>query len=340
MCYTSYYTLKDRFALNKQTISFVSVCVLLLLVAMQSAMTGSIKVTPLELIQGLFTGTNDQVAIIRDLRFPRIIIAMFAGAALSVSGVLLQAVMRNPLAEPGIIGVSAGASFMSILLVFLFPTLFFYVPLFAFIGGAFAFLLVYSLSWKSGLDPLRMILIGIAVNAIFTGFGQMLGRGNAMTMAMSQTLTSTLDMKKWSEVETIALYGSIGLLVALFIYPWCNYLSLEDRTARSLGINVNLLRFVLSIIAVLLASVATAIAGMFTFVGLLVPHIGRLLVGTDHKALIPFSALAGALLILTADTLGRTLIAPQEIPASVIMAVIGGPFLIFLLRKSDRIDGH
>lgn len=329
------------FAKNKKTLSFVGVIVLLIIVIIQSAITGSIKVTPFELIQGLFTGANDDVAIIKDLRFPRIIIALFAGAALSVAGVLLQAVMRNPLADPGIIGVSAGAGFMSILVVALFPTLYFFVPLFAFLGGALAFFLVYSLSWKSGLDPLRMILIGIAVNALFTGLSQGLGfSGSALTQSMSQTMTSTLTMKKWSDVDVIVLYGTIGLVLSFGVYAWCNYLALEDRTAKNLGVNVNLARFVISLVAVLLASIATSVAGMFAFVGLLIPHIGRSLVGTDHKVLIPFSALAGALLILTADTLGRTIIAPNEIPASIIMAVIGGPFLIFLLRKSDRIYGH
>lgn len=329
------------FRKNKKALSFISVIILLILVSIQSALTGSIKVTSFELIHGLITGTNDEVAIIKDLRLPRILIALFAGAALSVAGVLLQAVMRNPLADPGIIGVSAGAGFMSIVVVAFFPTLYFFVPLFAFLGGAFAFFLVYSLSWRSGLDPLRMILIGIAVNALFTGLSQGLGfSGSALTQSMSQVMTSTLTMKKWSDVEVMLLYGTIGLVLAFVVYTWCNYLALDDKTAKNLGVNVNLARLVISLIAVLLASVATAVAGLFAFVGLLIPHIGRSLVGTDHKVLIPFSALAGALLILTADTLGRTIIAPNEIPASIIMAVIGGPFLIFLLRKSDRIYGH
>ena len=329
------------FRKNKKALSFISVIILLIIVSIQSALTGSIKVTPFELIHGLITGTNDQVAIIKDLRLPRILIALFAGAALSVAGVLLQAVMRNPLADPGIIGVSAGAGFMSIVVVAFFPTLYFFVPLFAFLGGALAFFLVYSLSWRSGLDPLRMILIGIAVNALFTGLSQGLGfSGSALTQSMSQVMTSTLTMKKWSDADVIILYGTIGLVLAFVVYSWCNYLALDDKTAKNLGVNVNLARLVISLVAVLLASVATAVAGLFAFVGLLIPHIGRSLVGTDHKVLIPFSALAGALLILTADTLGRTIIAPNEIPASIIMAVIGGPFLIFLLRKSDRIYGH
>src|SRR5699024_9478649 len=145
--------------------------------------------------------------------------ALFAGAALSVSGVLLQAVMRNPLAEPGIIGVSSGASFVSIVMISFFPTLFFYTPLFSFIGGALAFLLVYMFSWKSGLDPLRMILIGVAINALFTGLSQLLSAQNASSMMSDISVTtSTLSMKTWEDVHIMVLYGSIDLILAFFIY--------------------------------------------------------------------------------------------------------------------------
>lgn len=327
--------------MNKKLISFVIVITLLILVVVYSAVTGSIHVTASDLVKGLVSGANPDVQIIKDLRLPRIIIAVFAGASLSVSGVLLQAVMRNPLAEPGIIGVSSGASFMSVLMVSIFPTLFFYMPLFGFLGGALAFFLVYSFSWKSGLDPLRMILVGVAINAIFTSLSQTFNyRGSYTSSLVVDVTTSTLSMKKWSDVEMIVIYGSIGLVLAIFVFSWCNYLALEDKTAKSLGFNVNVARIVISAIAILLTSIATATAGMFLFVGLLVPHIGRLLVGTDHKLLIPFSSLLGGLFILLSDTLGRTIIAPNEIPASIIMALIGGPFLILLLRKSDRIYGN
>lgn len=327
--------------MKKKIISLLVVAILLPLMVLYAATTGSIDITTTELIKGLFSGTSEEVMIIKDLRFPRIIIAMFAGAALAVSGVLLQAVMRNPLAEPGIIGVSSGAGFVTLLTLTFFPTLFFFTPLISFIGGALAFFIVYTLSWKSGLNPLRMILIGVAINAVFTGFSQLLLAQNANSMMTSISVTtSTLTMKTWDDVQVIVIYGSIGLIAALFLFAWANHLSLKDETLTNLGFRVNRARFVISIVAVLLASVATAIAGMFTFVGLLIPHIGRSLVGTDHKWLIPFSTLAGALLILTADTLGRTMLEPVEIPASIIMAIIGGPFLIILLRKSDRIYGN
>lgn len=326
--------------MKKRWISFVLVLVLLPVLTIYSAITGSIEITAIELIQGLFSGEDNRVEIIKDLRFPRIIIALFAGAMLSVSGVLLQSVMRNPLAEPGIIGVSSGAGFVTIIVLFFFPALYFYAPLFAFIGGAIAFLLVFSLSWKSGLNPLRMILIGVAVNAVFVSLSQLFSQGGNSVVSAVSVSTSTLSMKTWNDVEIIVLYGTIGLVLAFAFYSYCNHLGLKDQTLKNLGFNVNRARFIIAAIAVLLASMATAIAGMFTFVGLLIPHIGRSLVGTDHKVLIPFSTLLGALLILLADTLGRTIMAPLEIPASIIMAVIGGPFLIILLRKSDRIYGN
>lgn len=326
--------------MNKKVISFTVVLILIPLTIIYAATTGSIEVTAIELVKGLFSGTNDQVAIIKDLRFPRIVISLFAGAALSVSGVLLQAVMRNPLAEPGIIGVSSGAGFVTIVMVTFFPTLYFYTPLFAFIGGALAFFLVFTFSWKSGLNPLRMILIGVAINAIFVGLSELFEASGSSLIEAASVTTSTLSMKTWNDVHIIVLYGSIGLILAFVFFTYANHLGLRDQTLKSLGFRVNRARFILSVLAVLLASIATAVAGMFTFVGLLIPHIGRSLVGTDHKVLIPFSALAGALLILVADTLGRTIMAPMEIPASIIMAIIGGPFLIFLLRKSDRIYGN
>lgn len=327
--------------MNKIAWSFASVILLLLVVSCYSAIKGSLQVGVLELFQGLWNGDNETVHIIKDLRFPRIIVSLYTGACLAVSGVLLQAVMRNPLADAGVIGISSGAGLSSLLFVSFFPTLFFWMPLFAFIGGAFAFFLVYSLSWRSGLSPVRIILVGIAINAMFTGMGQSFNyRGSYAAGSVNQATTSIFSMKIWKDVDIMVMYGTVGLVAALFLFSWCNVLSLQDKTAHNLGIHVTRARLVISIVAVLLASIATAVGGLIAFVGLLVPHISRILVGSDHKALIPFSALAGALLILTADTLGRTVLAPSEIPASIIMTIIGGPFLIFLLRRSGRIDGN
>ncbi|GKU76753.1 iron ABC transporter permease [Paenibacillus sp. L3-i20] len=324
--------------MSRTITTFIVTAILLVAVALFSVMTGSIKVGFWELVSGLFNGGNEQVEVIKDLRFPRILVSMMTGAALSVSGVLLQAVMKNALAEPGIIGISSGAGLVSITVITLFPALYFWSPLFAVLGGAFACYLVYSLSWKAQLNPLRLILVGIAINATFTGLGQSFNyRGSYAVTSVNQAVSSIFTMKNWDDVYIIALFGGIGLLLALFLGSWCNMLSFQDETVRNLGLRIVRVRLIISAVAVLLASVATAIGGLILFVGLLVPHIGRALVGSNYKLLIPFSALGGALLILAADTLGRTVLAPAEIPASIIMAVIGGPFLIVMLKRSDKL---
>lgn len=321
--------------------SFIAVLVLLIGVMLYSAMTGSLHVGVTQLLQGLWTGTDAQVNVVRDLRLPRIIISVMAGAGLAVAGVLFQAVMKNPLADSGVIGISSGAALVSLIAVTVFPALYFWMPVFSFFGGALACLMVYGFSWRSGLHPVRLILIGVAVNAIFSGLGQSFNyRGSYAVTSLNQVTTSTLSMKKWVDVDVMLWYGGIGLMLALLVASWCNYLALQEKTARNLGLNVTLVRVLISVVAVILASTATAIAGVIVFIGLLIPHIGRQLVGSDHRWLIPFSALAGGLLLLLADTLGRTVLAPQEIPASIIMAIIGGPFLIFLIRRSDRLHGR
>lgn len=321
----------------RAAVSFVVMTILLVALFFAAVNIGSLKVSFTELIRGLFVEYNDNVATIYDLRFPRIIISMLAGAAVAVSGVLFQAVLKNPLADPGIIGISSGASFAAVLITAFAPTLFFFTPLFAFLGGVLAFVLVYSLSWKGGLSPLRIILVGVAVDAMFTGFSSALNSMNGGNMSgVAAIVNGNITMKTWDDVRTLVPYVLIGLVLAVGVSRMCNLLALEDKTARSLGVNVNVMRIVISLIAVLLASISTAVAGVVSFLGLIVPHIGRILVGSDHKALIPFSAIFGAFIFLLADTIGRTIASPYEVSASIIMSVVGGPFFIVLLRRSKK----
>ena len=321
----------------RATVSFVVMTVLLLILFFAAVNIGSLKVSFPQLLRGLFIEFDPDVATVYDLRFPRIVISMLAGAAIAVSGVLFQAVLKNPLADPGIIGISSGASFAAVLITAFAPSLFFFTPLFAFMGGVIAFALVYSLSWKGGLSPLRIILVGVAVNAMFTGLSSGLNAMNGGNMSgVAAIVNGNITMKTWDDVKTLVPYVVIGLILAIVFTKICNLLSLEDKTARSLGINVNAMRVCVSLIAVLLASISTAVAGVISFLGLIVPHIGRILVGSDHKLLVPFSALFGAFTFLLADTLGRTIAAPYEISASIIMSVVGGPFFIMLLRGSKK----
>ena len=323
---------------RKKVLSFLITAIGLLALFLISVNTGSLKVTPLELFMGLFVEHNPDVATIYDLRFPRIFIAMLGGAATAVSGVLLQAVMKNPLADPGIIGVSSGASFTAVLVTAFFPAMYFFTPLFAFIGGMLAFLLVYSLSWKGGLSPIRIILVGVAVEAMLSGLMSAFNSGTGSTYSgVASIVNANISMKTWDDFKTLVIYVVIGLLASLFVTRQCNLLALEDKTARSLGVNVTKSRIIISIIAVLLASISTAIIGPISFLGLIVPHIARLLVGSNHKVLIPYTILLGAFTLLLADTIGRTIAYPYEISASIIMAVIGGPFFIILLRRAKNV---
>lgn len=297
--------------------------------------TGSLQVGPMQLLGGLFVSYDETVSTIYDLRLPRILIAMVGGAATAVAGVLLQAAIRNPLADPGIIGVSAGASFAAVLVTAFFPMLLFFTPVFAFVGGLVAFGLVYSLSWRGGLSPLRIILVGVAVGAMFTGLMSAFDSGTGSTMSgVASLVDANITMKTWDDFATLAVYAAIGLALALLMAKRCDLLALEDKTARSLGLNVDRARIATSAAGVLLASVSTAIIGPISFLGLLVPHIARILVGASHRVLVPYAIVLGAFTLLLADTIGRTVAAPYEISAAVIMSIVGGPLFIVLLRRA------
>lgn len=326
---------------TKTILSFILLAALLLILFFVSVSLGSLKVTPGQLLRGLFVEYDKAVATVYDLRFPRILISLLAGAALAVSGVLMQSVMKNPIADPGVIGISSGAAFVAVIVTALAPALFFLTPLFAFAGGILAFLLVYSLAWNAGLNPLRIILVGVAVNAMFAGLSSAFNSFSGGNLSgVAAIVNGNITMKTWDDVGTLFWYVIVGLILAFLMAQKCNLLTLEDKTARSLGVAVNKSRLMVSCIAVLLASISTAIVGVVGFLGLIAPHIARLLVGSDHKTLIPFSMLLGAFILLLADTLGRTVAAPYEISAGILMAVIGGPFFVFLLKRSGKNYGN
>lgn len=324
--------------LHKDILKGVTGCavlaVMIFILALIAMKLGSISITYRELFGGLFRAYDRRVATIYDLRFPRIIVALFGGAALSVSGLLFQAVLRNPLADPGIIGISGGASLLASAVSGFFPMLYFSIPLFAFLGGLAAFALIYTLAWKGTLDPVRILLIGIAVAAVFTGLESVVsGMSNRTGVSVS---VSGLAQLVWSDVRMIAVYSVIGLAAAVVLAPACNLIALDDQTVRGLGVHVDTLRFVISAAAVLLVSGVTAVVGVIGFLALIVPHMARRVVGSDHRILLPFCALLGGFILLLADTLGRCIAPPNEIPASVIMNIAGGPFFIILLKRGDK----
>lgn len=324
-----------------KTILIFAITSLALLVAFFIAVnTGGLHTTVSQLFNGLFFEYDETVAIILQLRFPRIIVAMLGGAVMAMSGVLMQAVMRNPLADPGMIGVSSGAAFAAVIVSSCFPSLAIFTPLFSFIGGMVAFTAVYLLAWNKEISPVRLILTGIAVDAFFTGLYRAFNAftGNTYSGAAS-IINANISLKTWDDVSILLPYAGISLVLCMLAAKSCNLLSLSDKTVIGLGININRTRVLLSVLSVLMASVFTAIVGAVSFLGLVVPHIARLLVGSNHKRLLPYSALLGALIFLAADTVGRTVAYPYEISAAIIMAIIGGPLFILLLKRSGAIYG-
>lgn len=309
---------------------------------------GAFAVTGLLLIATILFSINTgslsisgaNIDIIMDLRIPRILISIVGGAGIAVSGVLLQAVMKNPLADPGILGISAGSSLSAILITGLVPSMYFLTPIFSFIGGVVAYFLVYTLSWKDGLSAFRIILVGITINTVFVALidcaESLMGGNNAL----ASFTESRLSMKGWDDFYMLLTYSVVFVVLGVLLASRCDLLALEDRTVGSLGINVTALRIKVSAVAVFLAAICTSVLGTVSFLGLLAPYIGRMLVGSGHKTLIPYSMIAGALLMLLADTTGRTIAAPNEISAAVIMAVIGGPCFIVLLRRASGSYGR
>lgn len=308
--------------------AFVVTGLLLIATILFSINTGSLSIS----------GAN--IDIIMDLRIPRILISIVGGVGIAVSGVLLQAVMKNPLADPGILGISAGSSLSAILITGLVPSMYFLTPIFSFIGGVVACFLVYTLSWKDGLSAFRIILVGITINTVFVALidcaESLMGGNNAL----ASFTESRLSMKGWDDFYMLLTYSVVFVVLGVLLASRCDLLALEDRTVGSLGINVTALRIKVSAVAVFLAAICTSVLGTVSFLGLLAPYIGRMLVGSGHKTLIPYSMIAGALLMLLADTTGRTIAAPNEISAAVIMAVIGGPCFIVLLRRASGSYGR
>ena len=322
---------------KKKTLYIIASIIFLFFIALTSMKMGSLDISYGEIIKGIFTNsTTGNFAIIKDLRFPRVIIAILVGGNLAICGVLLQVVVKNPLADPGITGISAGASLVAILIMVLFPQFNSMKSLLAFGGGLISACLVFSIAYDKGFSPLRIILAGVAINAMLSAMSSILTTINSNGVSsVTNWLNGSLATVTWSDAKMLFIYSLIGVLISLTLRQTCNLMSLGDKTAKSLGIDIHKQRIIISAVAVFLASISTGVAGIISFVGLIVPHIGRFIIGSDHKYLIPCSGLVGAILVLFSDTIGRVIMAPYEMPVGVVTAIIGAPFFLYLLKRSD-----
>ena len=256
---------------------------------------------------------------------------------MALAGCILQGILRNPLADPGIIGVTAGAGLFAMVIMIILPEITNLVPIAAFIGAMVAVAIVFALSWQRGVQPLRMILAGVAVAAFFGG------AQTALMVFYSDRIQSTINWMaggfqgaSWSHVSMILPYTLLGLAAVFFISRWLNALQLGEDTARSIGLPVEKIRFVLLILAALLAASAVSVAGMLGFVGLVIPHMVRLVTGSDFDYLLPCSAIWGAAFVSMTDSAARLALAPIEVPVGVFMSFFGAPFFLYLLKKGMK----
>lgn len=259
------------------------------------------------------------------IRLPRIVAALVAGAALAVAGAFFQATTRTAIADPSILGVSAAADLFVLLAGVLAPQLAFLPLVAAWVGGLIC---VGLLLWGARRgNPYQLLLIGVALNAMFVGLKALFVQPGTFSSAQSlATIT-------WAQTLTMTVVGVLGLMAAVVLAPWANALKIGDAQLATAGLSVGRLKVSLLGVAVLLCSTVTAYAGVLPFIGILVPHLARRLVGHDYRELVPFTTLLGAATLLLIDTLGRTLVLPNEIAAATILAIIGGPALIVILVK-------
>ncbi|ACS98887.1 FecCD family ABC transporter permease [Paenibacillus sp. JDR-2] len=319
----------------------MTICVVVLLFSLN---TGTIKLSPMQVLRTLLgLGTAKEETVLFDYRMPRILITMLAGIGLGISGSILQGIFRNPLADPGVVGLNAGSAVGLVIFVSFFQSLeamsALLIPLFTFSGALLTAILIGLLSYErnQSLQPARVILVGIAVAAGLSALTLFLSlRLDSETYTFAaRWLVGNVWSRSW--VHVIAL---LPWIVGFGIYAQLqarslNALALGDETVISIGLSLQRKRIGLLIAAVSISSASVAMAGGIGFIGFVAPHLARRLVGVSHQYVIPISGMLGLVILVLADTAGRTLFLPSQIPAGVLVAAIGAPyFLYLLLRKS------
>ncbi|WP_051045221.1 FecCD family ABC transporter permease [Halalkalibacterium ligniniphilum] len=307
---------------------------------------GYIRLTPSEVLQTLLgNGTERQELILFDFRLPRMILALLIGAGLAVSGAILQGVSQNSLAEPGIIGINAGAGFAVVAFIFFFQgsatglgtISIFMLPLFALLGAGLAAFLIYLLAWKNGVTPIRLILVGIGINAAFTAALLLfqLKMNPRDFMQATVWLSGNIWGANWKFVLATLPWMIVLIPLTIFKARVLNVMNLGDQIAVGLGVNVERERRMLLLFAVALAGSSVAVGGGIAFLGLVAPHLARRVVGVKHEAVLPTAALLGALILLAADMIARGLQGSSEIPVGLVVSALGAPYFIYLLIKSN-----
>lgn len=316
-------------------ISFVSALLALLFLAVLSLHFGAVTIPWREIWSSFWQNDSTFSFILTQNRLPRIVVAILAGSGLAVAGVLLQNVVRNPLASPDVIGVTKGAGLCAVIVLFLFPkSPYFVLPIAAIAGALLAFSLVVLLSKRMTIGPASFALVGVALGAVFqAGIQYMLIKFPTNINQALLWMSGSLWGRGWGEVLYLLPWMVVLLPIAWAQYAKMNVIQLGDESSVGLGINIKRQRLWLMLLSVSLTGISVSAVGAIGFIGLVAPHIARLLVGSRYQLLIPLAALIGADLLLLSDVIGRVIIIPREVPVGIMSAIIGAPYFIYLLRR-------
>ncbi|WP_096393746.1 iron ABC transporter permease [Halorubrum trapanicum] len=295
--------------------------------------------------QGELPELAHETLIVWNIRLPRVLVAVVVGMNLAVSGAIFQAVTRNELASPFILGVSSGAGLMILLTLVVFGGLTAFLPLIAALGGSVAFLIVYAIAWKNGTSPVRLVLAGVIVGTVFNSLQTGLfffADDIAVVQSAIQWTTGSLTGTDWEQVRTALPWTVAAMGLSLAGSRQLNLLLLGEQTAKSLGMSIEKVRFALSGVAVLAAAASIAVAGIVSFVGLIVPHVVRNLVGSDYKRVIVGCLFVGPALMVGADVgarLGMSVLtgADAQIPVGIVTGLVGGPYFLYLMRRRQNV---
>lgn len=339
-------------SLKKWLITILLLVILLIVTIIFCSFQGSADIKLKDLLE-IFSNSpsqtwwNTKAIILLKVRLPRILLACMVGGALAVSGVVLQALLRNPLADPYILGVSSGSALGAIIAILLglnitigaLPS----IPLFGFAGGLLTILFVYHISKiHRKISIHTMLLVGVVTGAILAAIIMFITSmaGPHKVQGIIFWLMGSLSSQEYPMVAIVSLYVIVGVLILLYYARSLNLLVLGEESATQLGLDVERTKKIAFIGASLITGAAVSVSGLIGFVGILIPHLMRMIIGSDHRLLLPAAGLFGGIYLILADTLARTLMAPTEIPVGVITAICGGPFFIYLLRKKKTIFFH
>lgn len=307
----------------------------LIVLSVLSVSVGTVAVPFGQVGASLVSPDSPTYFIVHEVRLPRVLVGILAGFGLAVGGVILQSVIRNPLASPDVIGVTKGAGLAAAAVIFLFPKAPGYaIPAAAFAGAIVAFALLTLLSRRLTLTPASLALVGVAIGAVLQAGTQYLIVTHPTNINMALLwLSGSLWSRGWKELYALLPWIALLVPVAWGSFSKLNVLQLGDETSASLGLRLTRQRFLLLLLAVAIAGISVSAVGGIGFVGLIAPHMARSLVGGRHQWLIPLAALIGADLMLLGDCLGRILIIPREVPVGIMTAIIGAPYFVYLLRR-------